>query len=124
MKTRSPKLEAAMQEIKKLLEMYDIAGIVFLHTPQVGEYLIKLEASYSIATLNATEGTIQIKTNPNNTNQEKQKSIADTSNMLRIFAELLLKNGLAISDASTMLDAKVDATHTPTKNITKPEKEN
>lgn len=124
MKNFSPKLEAAMQEIKKILEMYDIAGIVFLHTPKVGEYLIKLDPTYSIASLDANEGTIKIKTDPTKTLEQKQTSIADTSNMLRIFSELMLNNGLAIADASRMLDAKVDATHTPTKDTTNKEKNN
>lgn len=120
----SPKLQAAMQEIKKILETYDITGVVFLHTPQVGEYLIKLEASYSIASLDANKGSIVLKTDPTKTNEEKQKSVADTANMLRIFSELLLKNGLSLSDASILLDSKVKAIHTPPKDTTKPEQQN
>lgn len=123
------KLEAAMQEINKVLDMHDIAGVVVLHTPQVVEYRVKINPSYSIASIDPSGESIRLKSKADATKQEKQKAIADTANMLHLFAGILMKAGLSLADAYDLLAQNVDITHTETATHTQtiilnPEKEN
>lgn len=56
----SPKLKNAMEEIKLIIDKYDIAACVVLHTPGFSEFLNKIDPSYSCAKIkllpDGTEG--------------------------------------------------------------------
>lgn len=48
-----PKLKMASDDIKKILEKYDVAGVVILHTPTHTEFLMKVDTTYSLAWLDS-----------------------------------------------------------------------
>lgn len=57
----SPKLKKAMEEIKRILKDHDIAASVVLHTPGHSEYYLRINPSYSCATLNKGELRVKAK---------------------------------------------------------------
>lgn len=44
-----PKLKMASDDIKKILEKYDIAGVAVLHSPTHTEFLMKVDTEHSLA---------------------------------------------------------------------------
>jgi hypothetical protein len=79
----NPTLEMAAMEIKAILERYDIAGIVLMHVPGFIKYVMHIDATFSVVSVNAVN---QLKITPpieDPLNPEPaKKKIADTVNML------------------------------------------
>jgi hypothetical protein len=44
-----PKLKMAADDIKKILDQYDIAGVAVLHSPTHTEFLMKVDTDHSLA---------------------------------------------------------------------------
>ena len=87
----SPKLKKAMADIKAILDEHDIAGMVFLHTPGHGEYMIKINPSYSCASID--RGQLRVKCKAEDFGGDKQKQhqvMKDTCNLLSVLSDMPL----------------------------------
>lgn len=103
-----------MTEIKEILKKHDIAGYVFLHTPGFGETGRNLTPSYSVA-LEQPGGGIRLKSkfvedHKGNKEQQAQMQSA-TSNMLKLFGEMMASNAMHIIETSQMFDEYIEAEH-------------
>jgi hypothetical protein len=108
----SPKLKMAMEEIKKVLKQYDIAGMVVLHEPGHSEYFMDIEPSYSCAKHNGDHVRIRAKLADFDGNKEAhRKKVTDTSNMLNLLGEVGARTSMSIINVSEQLDRIVDAEH-------------
>jgi hypothetical protein len=78
-----PKLKMAATEIKAILDKYDIAGTATMLTPTHMEFVVKLDPSWSVVTLNAVH---QLQIHPPlevpGLEVERKERIAKTVNML------------------------------------------
>lgn len=105
-----------MAEIKAILEKHDIAGGVVLHTPGFAEYLLHISPSYSCAKFTDT-GTVHFRAKAEDFPggvQERNKVLADTSNMLRLLLEANILNVAdPLMNLSEGFDKIVDAEHGP-----------
>lgn len=84
----SPKLKKAMGEIKDILSKYDIGGVVIIHTPGHGEFLNKLDPTYSCV---RTEGDmVRFKSKLADYGGDKQawlRKTTDSLNMLQTITD-------------------------------------
>lgn len=109
----SPKLKKAAEEIKQILQKYDIAGNVVLHTPGYSEYLIYITPTYSCACIENDMLCFRaVKEDYNNNAMIRNQKITDTSNMLRLLSDTAGINALALLEAANQLDSIVGANHT------------
>lgn len=74
----SVKLKNAMDQIKKIMRENDITGMVLLHTPQKGEFYLKLDASYSCISIHPDGFRLNTKSFKG---KAKAQAKADTCNM-------------------------------------------
>lgn len=96
-----PKLKAAMEEIKVILHKHDIAGMVFLQSPQNGEFLYHLNPSWSCVTLeDSGVCRIQAKRDEFPSLEAQEKKITESVGMLNGFHDLALQ---ATDNMRTML---------------------
>jgi hypothetical protein len=109
----SPKLKEAIKQIRQILQSYDIAAVVVLHTPEHSEFLVRIDTSYSVARYE--KQGIRIKTNPAEKEEVKRKKLGDTSNMLHFLSFVSGKVSLDIIDVSEALDKAIGATHEPVR---------
>ncbi len=108
----SPKLKKAMAAIKDVLEAYDIAGIIVIHTPGHSEYINHISPSYSCAKQEGDNLRIRAKASDYNGDVDmRNQKIKDTSNMLHILSEVGGRNALMMMEVSENLDQIVGATH-------------
>ena len=107
----SPKLKKAMQEINKILEDNDIAGVIVLHTPLHSEYLAKLNPSYSCAKFEGGNLRIKALKSEYPTLEAWQEKVRATSNMFHMLSGSTAKLSLNLIEASTMLDKVTQADH-------------
>lgn len=85
-----PKLKMASDDIKKILDKYDIAGVAVLHSPTHTEFLIKVDTSTSLAFMEGKKFKCKdMPENPFLTDQSKkefvkhrQEAIFKTLNMV------------------------------------------
>jgi hypothetical protein len=129
----SPKLKNAMSEIKDILVKYDIAGLVVLHTDGYGdnegfgEYLLKIDPSYSVAKLEDSETVrfkARLKEDFNGNKRLMEYKLAATANMLNI---LTIKGGsmaMALMDLSEKFDKITGAEHGTGTNTSQSELDN
>ncbi len=106
----SPKLKVAMAEIKAILDKHDIAGIVHLHTPGHGEYLVKINPSYSCAWVQDGVG-YRLRTDPTDSKEIKHQLVTDTANMIGILTEMMANTSVSFIDFYELLKTKVDITN-------------
>lgn len=109
----SPKLKKAMEEIKKVLTKYDIAGTVVIHTPGHSEYLKHLTPSYSAVIINGDEWMVRARAKEdfNGDKKARDKKIADTANMLHLLSTTGANELMGIIKLSEMADKLVNADH-------------
>lgn len=129
----SPKLKNAISEIKTILEKYDIAGLVVLHTDGYGdnqgfgEYLLKLDPSYSVAKFESPDFVrfkAKLKEDFNGNKRLMEYKLAATANMLNI---LTIKGGsmaMGLMDLSETFDKITGAEHDTGTNTSKWELDN
>ncbi|NJC24818.1 hypothetical protein [Neolewinella antarctica] len=119
----SPKLKKAAQEIKGILERYDIAGAVIIHTPGYSEYVLKVNPSYSCAKIEG--GMLRFKTKglPLSPALKKQM-IADTSNMMAGLSQVSGTMSLNLMAGSEKIDKMVRARHTDMGHTSQTELDN
>lgn len=119
----SPKLKKAAEDIKKILEEYDINAAVFLHTPGFAEYLHKVNASYSCAHIK--QGELIFDRGTRFTRPEKQRQkIRDTANFLRLAAIHQGRSAQLFMDASDIFDQWSGAVHGDTEHTSQDEIDN
>lgn len=103
-----------MEEIKAILDKYDIAGFVVLHTPPFSEHYLKINPSYSCARFEElADGTaIRFKAKLQEDFQGDKvachKKVTDTINM---FDHLSMRTGetaMALIDMQRLIDTKVE----------------
>lgn len=112
----NPKLKKAMTEIKEILDKYDIAGSIVLHTPGHGEHFIKVDPSYSCAFFEPIIGdegvNLRIRTRLqedfNGDAAKRNKSQDDTVNMFDVMSTLLGKHALMSIDMMELLESKFE----------------
>lgn len=113
----SPKLKNAMEEIKQILDKYDIGGFIVLHTPEYGEHYMKLNPSYSALELKPREGIVMKGRNNFKGNKETHlKAIADSLNLLRIIIDLGIANIYPLLEISKKMDEYYNAEHNKGKH--------
>lgn len=106
----SPKLKKAMKEIERVLEKYDVAASVVLHTPGHTEYLTKIDPSYSCAKLENRQFLIKTK-GLDISKEKKKKMVIDTANMLNGLATTTGLESLKLMKMSEIIDERVGTTH-------------
>lgn len=109
----SPKLKKAAEEIKQILQKYDIAANVVLHTPNHSEYLLHITPTYSCAWLE--DGIVRFKARKEDYNGNamvRNQKIADTLNMLRLISDTAGQNALALLNVADQFDKIIGADHT------------
>lgn len=113
----SPKLKKAMSEIKDILHKHDIAGLVVLHTPGYGEYLMELSPSYSRLKIDPEKGFMRFKAKLEDDfkgdKKAMEKAVAETCNMLSIIGEIGVDKSLVVLKFSKEADRIVGAQHGP-----------
>ncbi len=109
----SPKLKKAAEEILQILNKYDIAANVILHTPGHSEYLLHITPTYSCAWLENNMVRFRARKEDYNGNAMiRDKKISDTLNMLRLLADTAGKNALSLLEVADQFDKKIGADHT------------
>jgi hypothetical protein len=109
----SPKLKKAAEEIKQILQKYDIAANVILHTPGHSEYLLHITPTYSCAWFENDMVRFRARKEDYNGNvMIRNQKIADTLNMLRLLSDTAIKNALALLNVADQFDKKIGADHT------------
>lgn len=110
----SPKLKKAAEEIKKILKENDIAGVVILHTPGYGEYVLNLSPTYSCVKV-SPQGEIRAKAKlQEDFNGDKEawtETIKNTSNMLSVISHIGEPLLETIANLSFKVDITVNAEH-------------
>jgi len=109
----SPKLKKVMQQIKQIINDNDIAALVFLHTPGHGEYLVKVDPSYSVAKIENEKLRVRARLQEDFKGDKTTwlNKTADTSNMLSVLAETCGPVIYGIMQLSESLDKEVNAQH-------------
>lgn len=118
----SPKLKTAAEEIKDILKKHDIAGIVVLHTPGFGEYVYRIDPSYSIAKLQGD--MLRLKTNPADSNETKLQQANDTYNMFTVLADCGGPLFLNAMDAVKLLENHIEVIYKSPGGHTSHEQQN
>lgn len=106
----SPKLKKAAKEIQSIIDKYDIAAIVVLHTPGHSEYLMKIDPSYSCAKIMPGGAGLRV-TTKGLPRSKKERVAADTSNMMHLLAETTGMLAMNIIEASKVVDRVTGSDH-------------
>lgn len=108
----NPKLKKAAEEIKLILQKYDIAANVVLQVEGHSEYLLHITPSYSCAWLENDKVRFRAKKEDYNGNAAiRNQKIKATCNMLRLLSDTAGRNALALIEVSDQFDKIVGATH-------------
>lgn len=113
----SPKLKSAMDDIRKIIERYDIGAAVVLHTPGNSEYALFVEPSYSCAKLENRGVRFKAKAKdfPGGA-KERQQKVEDTANLMNLLASTSGNVSLALMDISQNFDKHIGADHGDTSH--------
>lgn len=109
----NPKLKKAIKEIHDVLNKYDIAGLVLLHTPGHGEFVLKINPSYSALKFE-DQYRVRLKAKAEDFKdgeKGRDKALTDTSNMLQILYDMGSTNVNALYEMSSFVNNAVKATH-------------
>lgn len=122
----SPKLKVAADEIRAILRKHDIAGFVFLHTPNIiegvrgsegaGEYMVCLNPSYSALEFMPDGSGVNIKgklIHYGGDREKRDQQLRDTINMLRVLCEMAGPIVVNFMDVSEQAERVWDAEHGP-----------
>lgn len=108
----NPKLKKAAEEIKQIIQKYDIAANVVLHTPGHSEYLLHITPTYSCAWLENDMVRFRARKEDYNGNAlVRDQKISDTLNMLRLLSDTAGKNALALLEVADQFDKRLGAEH-------------
>lgn len=107
----SPKLKIAAKEIEEILAKHDIAGMIVLHTPGYGEFILNINTSYSCAWIQGDALRMRAKKAEFATLAEWKQKVSDTSNMLNLLSDIGGRITMNLISASEMIDKAVGAEH-------------
>lgn len=99
----SPKLRAAMSEIRKIAEENDIAAFVLLHDKEgYAEFLNRVDPSYSC--IRVEDGQLRVRLKTAEVGKEKAKELAEgTFNFVSHFSEMLTLHSRVWRDMKKLL---------------------
>lgn len=109
-----PKLKKAKEEILAVLDKYDIAGAVVLHSPGFGEHFMKIDPSYSCAFFDNSPGVTGIRVRARLQEDfqgdalKRHKAAEDTANMFDMFSHLIGQQALYAIETFKLLKTKLD----------------
>jgi hypothetical protein len=113
----SPKLKAAMEEIKAIIRKHDVAAFVVLHEPGFSEYFTEISPSYSCAKFEAGGSAIRIKAKVEEDFgghvEAQQAALHHTSNMLHLLGLTGGKIAMNLFEVSEQFDKHTGARHDP-----------
>lgn len=107
----SPKLKAAMEQIKNIIEENDIAGMVILHSPGSIEHLLALQPSYSAVQMKDNIIGVETALDKYTDQKEWQEKMSNTSGMLYMVSQVASKQTISLLALSENLDKTLGATH-------------
>lgn len=114
----SPTLKAAMEEIKAVLDKYDVAAAVVLHKPHygqgMGEFCVRINPSYSCLQIkpdNSVRLVAKLEEFGGN-KKARNEALTNTANMLKVMADLTGKVNNDLTDLSEAVDFHLVADHT------------
>lgn len=110
----SPKLKRLTGQIRKVLKDNDVAGVVVLHTPGFGEFVLELTPSYSSLEWDKAAGIVTIKGKAvrfNGDIKKRDEAIVNTLNMLNILAQLTGEHSLQLMNLSETADKAWNGEH-------------
>ncbi len=117
----SPKLKKAMAEIKKIMDEYDVAGVVAIHTPGHAETLYKIDPSYSCAKLEFSPqqgmNMLRIKATKEDCKgdiKKRDQLLKDTVNMFSLLEVTVGKMAYDTMEAMDLLKKHIDIKNTDT----------
>lgn len=119
----SPKLRAALEEIKAVCKKHDIAGAFVLHEPGFAEYGLAFEPSYSLCKLISNGYKIEI--TPETCAGDKMKlnkAVAQTANMVMMMHTLLEHATVQVGMMNAAIIEKFEITHTR-PHLSRPEEQ-
>jgi hypothetical protein len=105
-----PKLKAAMEDIKSILDFYDIAAIVHLQSKTHGEYLYSLSPTWSCATL-SNEGVFRFKAAVKSKPDTDKELARATSGMIIAFLDAAKKQEQDMTQVAIMIGQHLHITH-------------
>lgn len=109
----SPKLKAAMEEIKAILKKHDIAGFVVIHTPGFSEYLNEVSPSYSCAKIEESQIRFKVKASEVGGPERAREIANETFNMITHFADMTAQHAMMYIAAKDMLKTKLGGEQFP-----------
>jgi len=113
-----PKLKKAKAEIEAVLDKYDIAGAVVLHSPGFGEHFMKIDPSYSCAFFDKLPDGVAIRVRARLQEDfqgdalKRHKAAENTANLFDIFANLIGKQALYSIETFELLKTQLNITST------------
>lgn len=103
---RSEKLVAAAAKIKAIIDEYDIAAVVALHTPGHCEYIQKINPSYSCARVE--DGGIVFEARKDTMGQQELlQRLGDTVNMFQILTDVTVNLASGLIEVNEFIADKV-----------------
>lgn len=112
-----------MEEIKTILDKYDIAGMVVIHTPGFSENLLQIDPSYSCARI--LPGGIGLHFKNTDRPAAQRKTLAqDTANMFSLLADGAGHAFLAAKSGLEAMETRFDIKQGPTSHSSHEEQNN
>lgn len=105
-------LNKAMAEIEQILDKYDIAGMVVVHTPGSSQSLAKINPSYSCARNDGNKVLVRAKIEDfRGDSKAREKKLLDTCDMLNKLTTDFVNLAYPYFDVSERLDQAVGVTY-------------
>lgn len=114
----SPKLKNAAEDIKAILNKYDIAASIVLHAPGFSEFLLEITPSYSCATLQHDHIHFKAKRSDYKDELKRQNDIRDTANMMYHLSRITGENAIQLLTVAKAFDELTGAEYDTDGNMT------
>lgn len=122
------RLKIARVEIEAVLKKHDLAGVVVLHTPGMGEFFYDIRPSYSRCWVDEQAGMFRVASKldrDHGGNVEEQKhDQAATANMTASLADNLYNAAGMFKYLQQVVDRGLRAEHTPAGFVPDPREQN
>jgi hypothetical protein len=109
------RLKAARLEIEAVLRKYDIAGVVQLHTPGMGEFFYDIRPSYSVCWIDEGASAVRIKSKKDRDHggdaDLQRHDQAATANMVASLADNLYHSARMFLEVRKVVDHGLRAEH-------------
>lgn len=110
------RLKTARIEIEAVLKKHDLAGVVALHTPGMGEFFYDIRPSYSVCWIDESVPMVRIASKldrDHGGDRERQRhDQAATANMVASIADSLGVAARMFADVQVVVDRGLRAEHT------------